>query len=198
MTRFVRAILAHPSGRIGGSIIALYLVIAVLGGLGLTPHDPLMQYRIDRLQGPGATYWMGTDLFGRDVTTLLTFNGTGANVLALTSLARPGDAVICSEWAHVNVDETGAPERIAGIKLIDVPAPDGKLTPEQVESHAHALGDFHHAQPAIVSITRDCNSIARSSRRRFSEVRSRRRMVSSSVRARSGPSARAPLRCAAE
>jgi threonine aldolase len=93
------------------------------------------------------------ELFGRDVTTLLTFNGTGANVLALTSLARPGDAAICSEWAHVNVDETGAPERIAGIKLIDVPAPDGKLTPEQVESHAHALGDFHHAQPAIVSIT---------------------------------------------
>ena len=63
---------------------------------------------------------------------LLTFNGTGANVLALTALARPGDAVICSEWAHVNVDETGAPERIAGIKLIDVAAPDGKVTPEHV------------------------------------------------------------------
>ena len=93
------------------------------------------------------------ELFGRDVTTLLTFNGTGANVLALTALARPGDAAICSEWAHVNVDETGAPERIAGIKLIDVAVPDGKLTPEHVDHHAHALGDFHHAQPAIVSIT---------------------------------------------
>ena len=93
------------------------------------------------------------ELFGRDVTTLLTFNGTGANVLALTALARPGDAAICSEWAHVNVDETGAPERIAGIKLIDVAAPDGKVTPEHVTHHAHALGDFHHAQPAIVSIT---------------------------------------------
>jgi len=94
-----------------------------------------------------------SELFGRDVTTLLTFNGTGANVLALTALARPGDAVICSEWAHVNVDETGAPERIAGIKLIDVATPDGKVTPEHVAHHAHALGDFHHAQPAIVSIT---------------------------------------------
>jgi threonine aldolase len=93
------------------------------------------------------------ELFGRDVVTLLTFNGTGANVLALTTLARPGDAAICSEWAHVNVDETAAPERIAGIKLIDVPTPDGKLTPEHVAHHAHALGDFHHAQPAIVSIT---------------------------------------------
>ena len=93
------------------------------------------------------------ELFGRDVTTLLTFNGTGANVLALTAIARPGDAAICSEWAHVNVDETGAPERIAGIKLIDVAVPDGKLTTEHVDHHAHALGDFHHAQPAIVSIT---------------------------------------------
>ena len=94
-----------------------------------------------------------SELLGRDVTTLLTFNGTGANVLALTSLARPGDAAICTEWAHVNVDETGAPERIAGIKLIDVTAPDGKLTPAHIDHHAHALGDFHHAQPAIVSIT---------------------------------------------
>ena len=94
-----------------------------------------------------------SELFGRDVATFLTFNGTGANVLALTALARPGDAAICSEWAHVNVDETGAPERIAGIKLIDVSAPDGKLTPEQIADHAHALGDFHHAQPTIVSIT---------------------------------------------
>jgi threonine aldolase len=93
------------------------------------------------------------ELFRNDVTTLLTFNGTGANVLALTAVARPGDAVICSESAHVNVDETGAPERIAGIKLIDVPDPDGKLSPEHVNHHAHALGDFHHAQPAIVSIT---------------------------------------------
>ena len=94
-----------------------------------------------------------SELFGREVATFLTFNGTGANVLALTALARPGDAAICTEWAHVNVDETGAPERIAGIKLIDVTAPDGKLTPDDVTHHAHALGDFHHAQPTIVSIT---------------------------------------------
>ena len=70
------------------------------------------------------------ELFGREVATFLTFNGTGANVLALMALARPGDAVICTDWAHINVDETGAPERIVGAKLIDLAAPDGKLTPE--------------------------------------------------------------------
>jgi len=93
------------------------------------------------------------ELFGSPVATFLTFNGTGANVMALTALARPGDAVICSNWSHINVDETGAPERIVGAKLIDVDTSDAKLIPEQIEHHAHALGVPHHAQPMIVSIT---------------------------------------------
>ncbi|TIW80491.1 MAG: ABC transporter permease, partial [Mesorhizobium sp.] len=42
-----------------------------LGLLGLTPHDPITQYRIDRLHAPSAGYWMGTDLFGRDVASRL-------------------------------------------------------------------------------------------------------------------------------
>lgn len=67
----VKAVFAHPSGRIGGVIVLVYLAIALLGAFGLTPHDPLMQYRIVRLHGPSASYWMGTDLFGRDVTSRL-------------------------------------------------------------------------------------------------------------------------------
>lgn len=93
------------------------------------------------------------ELFGREVATFLAFNGTGANVMAITALARPGDALICTEGAHVNVDETAAPERIAGIKLIDVPAPDGKLTVDAIEAQAHAIGVPHHAQPAMISVT---------------------------------------------
>lgn len=69
--RIFRAIFAHTSGRIGGTIVLLYLFIAALGALGLTPHDPLMQYRVDRLMAPNATYWMGTDLFGRDLASRL-------------------------------------------------------------------------------------------------------------------------------
>ncbi|CCV08055.1 putative peptide transporter permease subunit: membrane component of ABC superfamily [Mesorhizobium metallidurans STM 2683] len=69
--RMLRAIFAHPSGRIGGFIVGLYLLLAVLGLLGLTPHNPLMQYRVDRLHAPDGTYWMGTDLFGRDVASRL-------------------------------------------------------------------------------------------------------------------------------
>jgi threonine aldolase len=93
------------------------------------------------------------DLFG-DVTTLLTFNGTGANVLALATLLGPVDAVVCVDGAHIAADEAGASERILGAKLIDLPAPDGKLRPEQVEEvAARLLGPPHHAQPAVVSIT---------------------------------------------
>jgi len=93
------------------------------------------------------------ELFAADVATLLTFNGTGANVLALASLLGPAEAVICTEWAHVTTDETGAPERILGAKLLDLPAPDAKLTPDLIRSQAHLLGSPHHVQPRVVSIT---------------------------------------------
>ena len=69
--RILRAIAAHPTGRIGAGIILLYLLLALCGTIGFTPHDPLQQFRIDRLQGPSATYLMGTDLFGRDTASRL-------------------------------------------------------------------------------------------------------------------------------
>ncbi|MBB6466971.1 peptide/nickel transport system permease protein [Aminobacter lissarensis] len=69
--RVVKAIFSHPSGRIGGAIVLVYLLVALLGAVGITPHDPLMQYRIDRLHAPTSSYWMGTDLFGRDVMSRL-------------------------------------------------------------------------------------------------------------------------------
>ena len=97
------------------------------------------------------------ELFGADVTTRLVFNGTGANIVALAtllgSLPGPHHAVVCTSAAHIAVDETGAPERLLGTKLIDLDAPDAKLVPEQIDDVAHALGDQHHAQPGVVSIT---------------------------------------------
>ncbi|MBZ9853135.1 ABC transporter permease [Mesorhizobium sp. CA13] len=69
--RMLRAIFGHGSGRIGGVIVGVYLLVAALGLLGLTPHNPITQYRIDRLHAPDGTYWMGTDLFGRDVASRL-------------------------------------------------------------------------------------------------------------------------------
>ena len=93
------------------------------------------------------------DLFGGGCEALMVWGGTGANNVALASMLGPAQAVVCTEGSHINVDETGAPERILGAKLIDVPTEDGKLRPEQVEAVAHAIGVEHHAQPGVVSIT---------------------------------------------
>jgi threonine aldolase len=93
------------------------------------------------------------ELFGQQVSTLMVWNGTGANVLALATLLSPAGAVVCSDAAHINVDETGAPERILGSKLIDLPSINGKITPDQVLSLQHFLGVVHHVQPSVLSIT---------------------------------------------
>jgi threonine aldolase len=93
------------------------------------------------------------ELFGRDVSTWMVWGGTGANVMALSTLLTPGGAVVCSRSAHINVDETGAPERILGAKLIDVEDDRGRISPDQIREWAHWIGVQHHVQPSVLSIT---------------------------------------------
>jgi threonine aldolase len=81
------------------------------------------------------------------------FNGTGANVIALTSMLPRWGAVVTSSTAHIHTDENGAPERIGGLKLLTVDTPDGKLTPELIDREAWGWGNEHRAQPLAVSIT---------------------------------------------
>ena len=88
-----------------------------------------------------------------DVEVFPVFNGTGGNVTALSAVLRAHEAVICPETAHINVDECGAPERVAGAKLIDVATADGMLTPELVRPHLTGFGDQHHVQARVVSIS---------------------------------------------
>jgi len=91
--------------------------------------------------------------FGEGIECFPVFNGTGANVLSLQSLLPRWGAVICASTAHINMDENGAPERIGGIKLLQVPTTDGKLTPALIDQEAWGWGDEHRAQPLAVSIT---------------------------------------------
>ncbi|MDV3126427.1 low specificity L-threonine aldolase [Mycobacterium sp. 21AC1] len=91
--------------------------------------------------------------FGEQAEAFPVFNGTGANVVSLTSMLPRWGAVIAATTAHINTDEAGAPERMTGIKLLTVPTPDGKLTPELVAREAWGWGDEHRAQPLAVSIT---------------------------------------------
>ncbi|GAB2867630.1 low specificity L-threonine aldolase [Actinoallomurus bryophytorum] len=91
--------------------------------------------------------------FGERAEAYPVFNGTGANVTGLQAMTERWSGVICAESAHINIDEGGAPERVAGLKLLPVPATDGKLTPALIDRQAHGWGDEHHAQPRVVSIT---------------------------------------------
>jgi threonine aldolase len=91
--------------------------------------------------------------FGPATEVFPVFNGTGANVTALQAVTERWGAVICAETAHINTDECGAPERVGGLKLLTVPTPDGKLTPELIDRQAYGFTDEHRAQPQVVSIT---------------------------------------------
>jgi threonine aldolase len=93
------------------------------------------------------------EMFGPATEAFLVWNGTGANVMALATMVQPADFVLCTEWAHIAVDETGAPERALGAKIVPVAAAGAKLHPDQIEALARFQGDMHHAQPGVVSIT---------------------------------------------
>jgi threonine aldolase len=91
--------------------------------------------------------------FGAGIDVFFTFNGTGANVLSLQALNRPYHAVLCSDNAHIYTDECGAPEKHTGCKLIPLPHQDGKITLESVRHAYHGIGDQHHVQARVISIT---------------------------------------------
>lgn len=91
--------------------------------------------------------------FGEGAEAFFVFNGTAANCLGLKALTNSYHAVICAEGAHIYVDECGAPEKFTGCKLIPVRTDNGKLTVEAVGAACHGIGDEHHVQPRVISIT---------------------------------------------
>jgi len=91
--------------------------------------------------------------FGSDIDVFIAFNGTAANCLGLKALTESYHAVICAEGAHIYTDECGAPEKFTGCKLIPIATTDGKLTMESVSHAYHGIGDQHHVQPRVISIT---------------------------------------------
>lgn len=94
------------------------------------------------------------DQFGGQVESYLVWNGTGANVASLRAMTLPWQAVICSDQAHIHVDECGAPELLGGCKLLALPSPDGKLTVAAVREAARkGVGFEHHVQPRVLSLT---------------------------------------------
>jgi threonine aldolase len=91
--------------------------------------------------------------FGPQVESSFVFNGTAANTLAIKSCLQSYQAVICSDISHIFWDECGAPEFIAGTKLIPVKTKNGKIIPEHLNDVWIRRGDQHFSQPQMISIT---------------------------------------------
>ena len=121
--------------------------------------DAIAAANVDHARSYGADAWTARAEerfrahFGEQARAFLVFNGTAANVVGLRALVRPYEGVVCAETAHLNVDECGAPEWNAGIKLLPVVTPDGKLTPELVVPRLTRFGDEHAVQPRVISIS---------------------------------------------
>jgi threonine aldolase len=94
------------------------------------------------------------EIFEIDCEVFFTFNGTAANSLSLASLCQSYNSVIAHQLAHVETDECGGPEFFSnGTKVLVVPGPDGKVTPEQIEHTVRRRTDVHYPKPKVVSIT---------------------------------------------
>lgn len=91
--------------------------------------------------------------FGAGSQVFFVFAGTAANILGLTPLVRRYGGIICAADAHIAVDETGAPERHLGVKLLPVATPDGKLRVEQLPPLLRGRGVEHHVQPDVLALT---------------------------------------------
>ena len=91
--------------------------------------------------------------FGPNIDAYFMFNGTAANVLGLKAITSSFNSIICADIAHINTSECNAVEIFTGCKLLTIPSLDGKITVEQVKRHMHTLGEQHHAQPKVISIT---------------------------------------------
>lgn len=84
--RELRYALATPSGRIGLPLVALHLTLALVGPL-LAPFPATDFHLADRFAGPSATYWLGTDEFGRDIFSRVMSGATSIITISLAGTA---------------------------------------------------------------------------------------------------------------
>jgi len=122
--------------------------------------DKIVQLNNDNAQAYGNDYYTKyaanrlRDLFETDCEIFFVFNGTAANSLSLAALCNSYHSIICSDVAHIETDECGAPEFFSnGSKLLIAKTEDGKLKPEDIKHLATKRDDIHYPKPKVVSIT---------------------------------------------
>ncbi|GGS80292.1 threonine aldolase family protein [Nonomuraea spiralis] len=126
-------------------------------------HSEILHAITTANQGDAPAYgddtWTSTfehkikETFGPTAEGFAVLNGAGANMVGLALMLGRYDAILCADSAHIATHETGATERLLGVKLRTVPTSQGKLRPDDIKAHLNLLGQHHEPQPAVVSIS---------------------------------------------
>ncbi len=126
----------HPS-------ILNAMLAANIGHVTSYGGDPYTQEAVQKIK----------EQFGDNAEAHFVFNGTGANVFALSTLTRPFHAIICADIAHAYGSESTAVEAFTGCRLLPVPTQDGKITPAALTQCITRIGDVHFPQAKVLTLT---------------------------------------------
>ena len=92
-----------------------------------------------------------SELFEHEVAVFPVLTGTAANALALAALAPRFSAVLCHADAHILMDEAGACESLAGIRLVPVEGENGKIRIAAMQALLDRRQSGGALPPAVVS-----------------------------------------------
>lgn len=123
----------------------------IMEALARTSHGHAASYGADEFTARAIEKFK--EYLGDSIEVFFAYNGTGANVLGLQAITQSFHSILCSELAHINVDESTAPEKFTGCKLIPVAASNGKIAPADIEARIIRVDDQHHPQAKVISIS---------------------------------------------
>lgn len=95
----------------------LFVVILALAAPWVAPHDPLRQSLLHRLRPPSETFWLGTDVYGRDILSRLIW---GARISLMIGLFAIGSAMIIGSLIGIIAGYYGGRLDIVLMQAMDV------------------------------------------------------------------------------
>lgn len=81
----LRRLRRNPGAMLGLALLLLVITSAVLAP-AITHFDPIKIVASERLKPPNATYWFGTDAFGRDIFTRIVYGGRISLLVGIISV----------------------------------------------------------------------------------------------------------------
>ncbi len=124
----------------------------IMEALNMANGDHMRSYGADPVTSRTIGLFRG--VFGPDVDVYFVFNGTGANILSISSATHSYNAVLCADTSHIYNDESSAPETFTGCRFFPLKANNnGKLDLDTIKERLIRKGDVHYPQTAMLSIT---------------------------------------------